>query len=153
MSYQHYQSVVFGTSKAGLATVGYALYNADGSSNGTRQTTGVQDLHGGSYGALVTFPDAFQGRLTWDTGETTPVYASENINDYRLDLSQNVPVRDVSADTTQTTGDCLSTSRADAAGNMTLDLAGKTQTIYGPDGTAVVRTFHVDNVDTPTQRT
>jgi hypothetical protein len=80
MSYSLYKTVSLGSSKAGLLTVGYRLYDADNTPNGARVASGIQDLAGGQYGALVTFPDSFSGRLTWDSGEGSPVYASEEIN-------------------------------------------------------------------------
>ncbi|MBI3909679.1 MAG: hypothetical protein HY320_01940 [Armatimonadetes bacterium] len=80
MAYSLYKTVGFGSGKAGLATVGSQLFNADGTANGARVTAGIQDLGGGAYGALATFPDAFRGRITWDTGEGTPAKASEEIN-------------------------------------------------------------------------
>lgn len=81
MAYTGYKTVAFGSSKAGLATVGYTLFDFDGNEVAARTEDGVQDLTGGQYGAVVTFPDGFVGRLTWDTGEDPPVYASEAIND------------------------------------------------------------------------
>jgi hypothetical protein len=83
MSYTAYKRVQFGAGKAALATVGYQLFNADGTANGSRITAGVAERPAGtgSYAATVTFPDAFTGEIRWDTGETpTPAYASEEIN-------------------------------------------------------------------------
>lgn len=68
-----------------------------------------------------------------------------------LNLSQNVPVSDVSAKTTQTVGDCLSVARADGAGSLVL--SGTVETVYGPDGSQVVRTFNLNDAINPTQRT
>jgi hypothetical protein len=82
MSYQRFKTAAFGSAHASLATVGYALYNADGSLNTARTTGGVAERPAGSgtYAAVVTFPASFQGELRWDSGETTPVFASEEIN-------------------------------------------------------------------------
>jgi hypothetical protein len=80
MPYQLYQTVTFGSSKAGLATVGYRLFDDNGNPAGDRVTAGVQDLGGGQYGANVTVPDDFTGRITWDTGEAVPAYASAGVN-------------------------------------------------------------------------
>lgn len=150
MSYQQYRTVAFGTSKAGKITVGYALYNMTGTLVGTRQTT-VSELGDGQYGAAVTFPDGFRGRITWDTGESIPAYASEEINDGRLDLSQAVAVEDLSNKTTQNINDCLSAARSDGAGAMILDRTAKTQILRGPGG-EIVRSFDIDDVDLPTRR-
>jgi hypothetical protein len=75
-----YQTVSFGSSKAGLSTVGYRLYDGNGDQIGDRITTNIQDLGGGQYGAVVAVPDNFVGRITWDSGELTPVYASAELN-------------------------------------------------------------------------
>jgi len=75
-----YQTVLFGSSKAGLSTVGYRLYNGDGTPAGSHITSGIQDLAGGQYGAIVEVPDDFVGRITWDTGEVSNVYASAELN-------------------------------------------------------------------------
>lgn len=80
MSYQLYKTASLGSSRAGLPTVGYQLFNADGTASGARVASGIADLAGGQYGAVVTFPDNFTGRIQWDSGELTPVYASEEIN-------------------------------------------------------------------------
>lgn len=80
MSYQLYKTVAFGASKAGLTTVGYTLYNTVGDAVGGRVTSGVQDLGGGQYGATVTFPDGFSGRITWDTGEADVALATGSVN-------------------------------------------------------------------------
>ncbi len=75
-----YQIVAFGSSKAGLFTVGYRLYDGNGDPVGDRVTVGVQDLGAGQYGATVVVPNDFVGRIAWDSGEPTPVYASAELN-------------------------------------------------------------------------
>lgn len=75
-----YQTVLFGSSKAGLATIGYRLYDAAGTPVTLRLTTGIQDLGEGQYGAAVDIPSNFIGRITWDTGGVTPVFASSELN-------------------------------------------------------------------------
>lgn len=74
--------VNFGISKASLSTVGYALYDADGTLHTARSTTGVTERPAGSgtYGVDVTLPSGFVGEIRWDTGEATPAYASEAID-------------------------------------------------------------------------
>jgi len=80
VSYQSYRIASFGLGKGGLSTVGYQLFDSAGSASGSRITAGVADLNSGQYGALVTFPDGFRGRIRWDSGEATPIYLSEEIN-------------------------------------------------------------------------
>jgi hypothetical protein len=76
------RTVVFGPSKTGLDTVGYALINADDdkSTYAELTTDGVGEVYpdSGIYGALVTVPDRFQGWIVWDTGEGT--ITAEEIN-------------------------------------------------------------------------
>jgi hypothetical protein len=74
----------FGTAYASLATVGYTLFNGDGSTFQARTTTGVTELVAGTgkYRAELAanvFTAAFDGYVVWDTGGTTPVYAIEDI--------------------------------------------------------------------------
>lgn len=80
MAYQLYQTASFGSGKAGLVTVGYQLFNADGTANGSRITTSIRDLAGGQYGALISYPTAFRGVITWDSGETVNLFASHEVN-------------------------------------------------------------------------
>lgn len=72
----------FSASNGGLATVGFALYNIDGSVRKARSISGVAELgtNSGIYRAVVNYPDNFQGIVLWDTGTGTPVYASDSIN-------------------------------------------------------------------------
>lgn len=80
MAYSLYRTAHFGPGRSGLATVGYQLFDTGGTPSGGRIVAGVQDLGGGQYGALVSFPDGFRGRITWDTGQVPAVKASEEIN-------------------------------------------------------------------------
>lgn len=72
----------FSAANAGLATVGYKIFNLDGSQYAARTTSGVVELgtSTGIYRTIVTYPPFFQGFVLWDTGGATPVYASESIN-------------------------------------------------------------------------
>ena len=75
------RTVNFYTSRTGLSTVAYRLINSDGTTNVARTTTGVTEVvaTSGIYGAAVTIDNTFIGRIVWDTGGTTPVYAPEDI--------------------------------------------------------------------------
>jgi hypothetical protein len=81
---QPWLEVDFGSAYAGLGTVGYRLYQADGSDSVARTTTGVVDVSGnGAYGvASVSVPDNAAG-VEWDTGGGSPVYAVEDLEPYR----------------------------------------------------------------------
>jgi hypothetical protein len=83
MTYTLFSEVIFGSGRSGLSTVGYRLYNADGTPNGSRITAGVTErgTGTGNYGATVTIPaTTFVGEIRWDTGGGSPVYASTPIN-------------------------------------------------------------------------
>jgi hypothetical protein len=71
----------FGSSKTGLATVGYAQRGAAGAIVVARTTTGVYELGGGAYGVEILLNAATKS-LLWDTGEATPIYAVEDLLDY-----------------------------------------------------------------------
>lgn len=67
-----------GSSKTGLVgTIGLTLLNPDGTVHTARATTEIYEIGGGCYGKNITFPDNWEGSLTWDTGGGTPVYACE----------------------------------------------------------------------------
>jgi hypothetical protein len=80
--YTRFKKVSFGSAFGGLGTVGYNLYNADGTPAAARSTAGVVGFGGGDYGAVITFPGGFTGIVLWDTGDATPPSrtASEAIN-------------------------------------------------------------------------
>lgn len=83
MAYSRLMLVDFGAAYAGLATVGYALFNADGTANGSRVTAGVVERGAGTgiYGATVSLTEGWNGEIRWDTGDASPIYASETIAD------------------------------------------------------------------------
>lgn len=90
MSYQKNRAVNFTSAFTGLVgTMGYRLYNADGSPNGARITAGTNEIPAGSgiYQALITFPTGFQGLLIWDDGGSPAQYAPIEINPSLADLS------------------------------------------------------------------
>ena len=83
MSYTRYMTVNFGASRSALTTVGYQLFDSNNDASGDRITADIHNLGGGSYGALVTIPDHFAGRIKWDDTATS-LTASEEINDVAL---------------------------------------------------------------------
>jgi hypothetical protein len=83
MSYSRYFQADFSAAgKTGLSTVGYALYNTDGSVKAARTTSGVAErgTATGIYGATVALDDNWSGEIRWDTGDTPLIYASEEIS-------------------------------------------------------------------------
>jgi len=80
MSYTVPKLAKFGSSKAGLSTVGYQLLDADRDPIGSRITAGVEALGQGDYGASVVLSSrSFAGYIVWDTGGGSPTYAREEI--------------------------------------------------------------------------
>ena len=73
------KTVNFGSSKGSLATVGYRIYNSAGTLSGSRITAGVGEILAGTgiYSASVYFADHFNGSVLWDSGDSTPIYASD----------------------------------------------------------------------------
>lgn len=82
MSVQLIKGVDFGVRKTGLSTVGYTLYNTDGTAKQARTTSGVSETKSGSgsYRCLIIFDDGWNGIILWDTGEASPLYAQEFFN-------------------------------------------------------------------------
>jgi hypothetical protein len=77
------RTVNFGSDKTDLLTIGYTLYNADGSEYRARTTNGVYSLgtSAGVYGANITFVDDWHGSILWDTGDIINVgWATEDFN-------------------------------------------------------------------------
>jgi hypothetical protein len=72
MSLSQLRTVNFGKSRTGLTgTVGFTLYNNDGTVNTARNTAGIYEVAAGSgiYASYVSFPDDFRGSIYWDSGE------------------------------------------------------------------------------------
>lgn len=81
MARAKFSTVNFGSSKTGLLTVGYTLYNVDGSTYAARATTGVVEFGvTGVYGASISVPTDRAVLTMWDTGEASPRYGSEDNN-------------------------------------------------------------------------
>lgn len=109
MPYTAFTCAIFGPSKAGLTTAGYRLFNADGTANGSRIAAGVTERSPGTYGATITFPDAFVGEVRWDTGGGTPSYASAPVN-----AGDSLTVSSGKVDVNDKTGFSLSSAAIDA---------------------------------------
>jgi hypothetical protein len=80
---QVWLEAAFGQSQTGLGTVGYRLYKSDGIDSVARTTSGVVEIGAGVYGvADVSIPDDAVG-IEWDTGGGSPLYATEDLQEYR----------------------------------------------------------------------
>ena len=88
------KSVNFGSGKGSLTTVGYRLVNKDGSLSGSRVTSGVGEIlsSAGIYSASIHFTNTFSGSILWDTGESTPTYATEDYNgiDFNIEFTKDL---------------------------------------------------------------
>jgi hypothetical protein len=91
MASNPYLIVSFGNGKDNLSTVGYQLFNVNGSPNGTRLTAGIQVLGQGQYGAQVSLPSGFRGRIQWDTGEQVPAIVSASVNPEEFEAINLLP--------------------------------------------------------------
>lgn len=96
----------------------------------------------------TTTPGTPGGFITFGNG-TGQLYVNGVGGGY-LALDQPVPATDVTNKNTQNVGDCLSVARAEGAGKWVF--AGTIETVYGPDGVQVVRTFTLNDPQNPTQR-
>ena len=65
----------FGSANASLTTVGYQLFDMNGTSQGARATAGVSNLLGGYYGVSVNIPTMFVGYIVWNDTNTGLYYA------------------------------------------------------------------------------
>ena len=97
MAVQQVKLVNFGV--RGLLTVGYTLFDQNGSPISTRTGLGVYELSGstGIYGASIPFTDGFIGSIVWDTGQVSPLIAAEDVflpptSDIRTLVSSSVSV-------------------------------------------------------------
>lgn len=79
MSKTRQSSVNFGGGAGGLSTVGYTLYNFDGTVKTARSTTNVNEIgtSTGIYASSFQADEDWDGIILWDTGEVSPVYAQD----------------------------------------------------------------------------
>lgn len=139
----------------GLATVGYQLFNPDGTANGSRVTAGITERGTGTglYGGSVVFPDDFTGELRWDSGDDplsftlsqdvnltaegspSPVYGENGVLPWVFNIRQvdaTTPLEDaavyVSADADGTIRS--QTKLSDALGNVTFLLDAGTLYVW-----------------------
>jgi len=87
MTLQQVENVNFGRTKGfatGSSGVGYTLYDATGSVQQLRTTSGVYEVVPGSglYAAYISLPDEWHGQVVWDTGTAfvTASHAIEQLN-------------------------------------------------------------------------
>jgi hypothetical protein len=71
--------VSFGSSRTGIATVGYRQVDASGGDAVARTQVGVVEIGGGGYGVDAPVLDPSCVSLEWDTGGGSPVFAHESV--------------------------------------------------------------------------
>tara|TARA_B100000700_G_C15055682_1_gene862691 strand:- start:1656 stop:2087 length:432 start_codon:yes stop_codon:yes gene_type:complete len=118
----------FGPGKTGLSTVGYRLLDSAGTLSGSRITSGVGELLAGTgiYSASIYFSANFSGSILWDTGESSPAYATEEYNPQpeQIDFINSIE-----------------------GGRWKLDSTNKTMTFYKNDNSTVIATFGMSGSD------
>jgi hypothetical protein len=122
------KSVNFGTGLGSLTTVGYRLFSSTGAASGSRVTSGVGEILAGTgiYSASVYFSSDFQGSILWDTGGSSPAYATE---EYNPQPEQIQFIKSVEG------------------GRWKLDSSDNTMTFYEDDNTTVVASFGMSGSD------
>ncbi len=142
MALSQLKTTNLGKSRSGLATVGYTLYNTDGSVNQVRTTSNVYEVVAGSgmYACYVSFPDGFHGSITWDSGEgASTVYALEQYN-----VEENDPkVGSIYTD--------VQFIKSIEGGRWKINTATNQMIFYGEDNATIVATFNLyDQNGSPT---
>ena len=128
MPFQMLRSVNFGKGKGGLSTVGVSLYNAEGVISGSRITSGVHEVgtSTGIYACQLYFSPNFSGSILWDTGESSPAYASEQYNPTAERVKFNMDI---------------------AGGKWTMDSSTNQMIFYAADNTTEVARFDLTDSD------
>ena len=116
------KNVNFGSGLTSLTTVGYRLFSSVGALSGSRITSGVGEILAGTgiYSASIYFSSDFKGSVLWDTGGSSPSYATE---EYNPQPEQIQFIKSVEG------------------GRWKLDSTEKTMTFYEDDNTTIVATF------------
>ena len=127
MAFNLIKTVNFGSSRSSLTTVGYRLYSADGTLSGSRITLGIGEVLDGAgiYSASVHFADHL-----WDTGQSTPTYASE-------DYSPTLDLLSSSIDHTKHM----------TAGRWKLDTSANQMIFYKDDNSTEIARFNLTDSD------
>lgn len=83
--------------KRNLTTVGYCLHDASGSVVQSRKTAEVYEVGAetGIYAANISFPESFKGTILWDSGETSPMHAAEEVDYATSDAALASNVADI----------------------------------------------------------
>ena len=139
MSFNLIKTVDFGLSKGSLTTIGYRLYHSDGSLSGSRVTAGTGEVLSGAgiYSASIHFSDFFSGSVLWDTGESTPTYASDDYN----------PTLDNVTKTLNLVSSSVDFNRHISGGRWKIDTDASQMIFYKDDNTTEVARFSLKDSD------
>jgi len=122
------KNVNFGAALTGLTTVGYRLYWLNGTLSGSRVTSGVGEIltNSGIYSSSIYFSTSFSGSILWDTGGSSPTYATEEYNPQpeQIDFIRNIE-----------------------GGRWKIDTSTNKMTFYKDDNTTAVATFDLKDSD------
>ena len=80
MSVRLVKNANFGSSKTGkVGSIGYSLYDSDGTITGSRATDGIYEVVAGSglYGVKLDVSNAFSGSIVWDVES---IYAVDEVD-------------------------------------------------------------------------
>lgn len=134
------RSVDFGSTRGGLSTVSYSLYDSSNVLVSGPNTAGVSEVgfNTGVYACNISFPDGFHGTIIWSSGEMIPVYAAEQYN-----VEENNPVVDQIYSTVVATAADLAFVKDIEGGRWKIDPVTSTMTFYKDDNTTVVATFQL----------
>lgn len=90
MAYSYPAFADFGPTKTGLTgTIGYQLYNSDGTTSGSRVTAGISEQGStGIYHVQLSLTEGWEGSIRWDTGGASPVYAIESVVVPKVDVQK-----------------------------------------------------------------
>ena len=127
------KTVNFGKANTSLPDAGYRIYSSSGIVSGSRTTAGVGEVISGAgiYSASIHIADSFTGYLLWDTGESTPIYASEDI--------------DNTVNTIQMISSSIDVTRQMTAGKWEILTGSKQMVFYKEDNVTEVARFNLLN--------
>ena len=146
-----------------ITTAGYRIYKGTTgalTADGAHTTSGINTIPDVTNGYSVSVTSAmvtldadggYRGVIIWDSGGGSPFYVADEIylpptKGINVDMTQTVP----SSNTAHTVGDALNAARAQGFGKWVK--SDTTLTLFASDGVTAVRTFTLDDSNSPTQR-
>ena len=122
------KNVNFGSGLGSLTTVGYRIFWLDGTLSGSRTTSDVGEIFAdtGIYSSSIYFSTDFSGSILWDTGGSSPTYATEEYNPQpeQIEFIRNIE-----------------------GGRWKIDTSSNKMTFYKEDNSTAVATFDLKDSD------